>query len=63
MAVATEQETNYYAISYTPANRKYEGKFREIKVSLSGNQKKLHLIHRAAVELVQCASTCPCCSG
>ncbi len=47
MAIATEQETNYYALSYTPSNRKYDGKFRKIKVTLTGNEKKLHLIHRS----------------
>jgi VWFA-related protein len=47
MAVAMEQETNYYALSYVPSNKKYDGKFRKIKVSLTPEEKKLHLIHRS----------------
>ena len=47
MAVAMEQEANYYALSYTPSNKKYDGKFRRIKVSLTGEEKKLHVVHRS----------------
>jgi VWFA-related protein len=47
MAVAMEQETNYYALSYNPSNRKYDGKFRKIKVSLGPDEKRLHVIHRS----------------
>jgi len=47
MALAMEQETNYYALSYTPTNKKYDGKFRKIKVSLAPSEKKLHVIHRS----------------
>jgi len=47
MAVALEQETNYYALSYTPSNKKYDGKFRKIKVSLASTEKKLHVNHRS----------------
>ena len=47
MAVALEQETNYYALSYTPSNKKYDGKFRKIKVSLTPTEKKLHVNHRS----------------
>ncbi|HET6176053.1 MAG TPA: VWA domain-containing protein, partial [Candidatus Sulfotelmatobacter sp.] len=47
MSVAMEQETNYYALSYTPSNKKYDGKFRKIKVSLVPGDKKLHVIHRS----------------
>jgi VWFA-related protein len=47
MSIATEQETNYYALSYTPLNSKYDGKFRRIKVSLVSSDKKYHLIHRS----------------
>ena len=47
MAIAMEQGKNYYAISYTPVNKKYDGKFRKIKVSLVSGEKKYHLIHRS----------------
>ncbi|HKW18466.1 MAG TPA: VWA domain-containing protein [Terriglobales bacterium] len=47
MDVAVEQETNYYALSYTSLNKKYDGKFRKIKVSLVSGEKKYHLIHRS----------------
>jgi VWFA-related protein len=47
MGVALEQETNYYALSYTPSNKKYDGKFRRIKVSLAPTEKKLHVNHRS----------------
>jgi hypothetical protein len=32
IATAVEQGSNYYTLSYTPANRNYNGKFRKIKV-------------------------------
>ena len=47
MAVAKEQETNYYALSYSPSNKKYDGKFRKIKVSLTSGEKKARVIHRS----------------
>jgi VWFA-related protein len=47
MAIAMEQEANYYALSYTPSNRKYDGKFRKIKVALAASEKNLHVIHRS----------------
>ncbi|HEY6371573.1 MAG TPA: VWA domain-containing protein [Candidatus Sulfotelmatobacter sp.] len=47
MEVALEQETNYYALSYTPSNKKYDGKFRKIKVSLAPTERKLHVNHRS----------------
>jgi len=47
MATAMEQEANYYALSYTPSNRKYDGSFRKIKVSLASSEKNLHVIHRS----------------
>ena len=47
MAVAMEQESNYYALSYSPSNKKYDGKFRKIKVSVAFEDKKLHVIHRS----------------
>ena len=47
MAVVMDQETNYYALSYSPANQKYDGKFRKIKVSLSASEKKLHPSYRS----------------
>ena len=56
MNVALEQERNYYALSYTPTNRKYDGKFRKIKVSLAGKEKKVHLIHRSGYYAVDPAS-------
>lgn len=45
--IAMEQETNYYALSYTPVNSKYDGKFRRIRVSLVSGDKRYHLIHRS----------------
>jgi hypothetical protein len=42
---ATEQGSNYYALSYTPANKNYNGGFRKIKVALGG--KKYHLAYRS----------------
>ena len=47
IAVAMEQGTNYYALSYSPTNKKYDGKFRRIKVSLTSEEKRLHVIHRS----------------
>lgn len=47
MTVAMEQETNYYVLSYSPTNKKYDGKFRRIKVSLGSDERKLHVIHRS----------------
>lgn len=47
MAIAMEQEENYYALSYTPLNTKYDGKFRRLKVSLVSGDKKYHVIHRS----------------
>lgn len=42
---AAEQGSNYYALSYTPANKKYDGSFRKVKVTIAG--KKYHLAHRS----------------
>ena len=42
---AAEQGSNYYALSYTPTNKNYDGGFRRIKVSLPG--KKFHLAYRS----------------
>ena len=42
---ANEQGANYYALSYTPANKNYDGSFRKVKVSLAG--KKYHLAYRS----------------
>jgi len=47
MTMAMEQEGNYYALSYTPLNSKYDGKFRRIKVALVSGDKKYHVIHRS----------------
>jgi VWFA-related protein len=41
---ASEQGANYYALSYTPANKKYDGAYRRVKVTLPG--KKYHLAYR-----------------
>jgi VWFA-related protein len=42
---ASDQGLNYYALSYTPTNKKYDGAFRRMKVKLSG--KKYHLAYRS----------------
>lgn len=42
IAVATEQGSNYYTLSYTPANKIYDGKFRKIKVLLAQKGLTLH---------------------
>ena len=47
MDIALEQETNYYEVSYSPINKKYDGKFRRIKVALASGDKKIHVIHRS----------------
>jgi VWFA-related protein len=41
---AVEEGSNYYALSYSPANKDYNGAFRKIKVSLVN--KKHHLAYR-----------------
>ena len=42
---ATEQGANYYALSYTPTNKNYNGAYRKLEVTLTG--KKYHLAYRA----------------
>ncbi len=42
--IATEQGSNYYALTYTPSNKKYDGRYRKIKVTLGG--KKYRLAYR-----------------
>jgi len=42
IAMATEQGSNYYTLSYTPANKVYDGKFRKIKVLLAQKGLTLH---------------------
>ncbi|HMK22389.1 MAG TPA: VWA domain-containing protein, partial [Terriglobales bacterium] len=42
---ATQQGSNYYALSYTPMSRTYDGRFRKIHVSLAGH--KYHLAYRS----------------
>jgi VWFA-related protein len=42
---ATEQGANYYALSYTPTNKNYNGAYRKLKVILAG--KKYHLAYRS----------------
>jgi VWFA-related protein len=44
IATAVEQGSNYYTLSYSPANKDYNGKFRKIKIVLS--QKGHHLHYR-----------------
>ncbi|HLH08975.1 MAG TPA: VWA domain-containing protein [Terriglobales bacterium] len=41
---ASEQGSNYYTISYNPANKNYNGRFRKIRISLS--EKGYHLSYR-----------------
>ena len=41
---AEEQGANYYALSYTPSNKKYDGSFRKVKVTIAG--KKYRLAYR-----------------
>ena len=38
---AAEQGSNYYALSYTPTNRKFDGSFRKIHVVLAGHKYRL----------------------
>ncbi len=42
IATAVEQGSNYYAVSYTPSNKQYNGKFRKIKVLLAEKGYTLH---------------------
>ncbi len=42
---ANEEGANYYALSYTPANKNYDGSFRKVKVLLAG--KKYDLAYRS----------------
>lgn len=42
---AAEEGANYYALSYTPVNKNYNGAFRKVKVALAG--KKYHLAYRS----------------
>lgn len=44
IATATEQGSNYYTLSYSPANRNYNGRFRQIRVALA--QRGYHLHYR-----------------
>jgi VWFA-related protein len=41
---ASEQGSNYYTLSYTPANGNYNGRFRKIKIALA--EKGYHLHYR-----------------
>lgn len=41
---ASDQGSNYYTLSYTPTNRKYDGGLRKIRVALQ--QKGYHLAYR-----------------
>lgn len=42
IATASEQGSNYYTLSYTPANKVYDGKFRKIKILLPEKGYTLH---------------------
>jgi VWFA-related protein len=42
IATATEQGSHYYTLSYSPANRNYNGKFRKIKVAVADRGDRLH---------------------
>jgi hypothetical protein len=42
---AAEQGSKYYALSYTPLNKKYDGSFRKVKVTIAG--RKYHLAYRS----------------
>ncbi len=42
IALAAEQGSNYYTLSYNPSNRNYDGKFRKIKVQLAEKGYTLH---------------------
>jgi VWFA-related protein len=42
--MATEQGANYYALSYTPTNKNYNGGYRKLKVTLTG--KNYHMAYR-----------------
>lgn len=42
---ATEQGANYYALSYTPTNKNYNGAYRKLKVMMAG--KKYHMAYRS----------------
>lgn len=42
ISTAVEQGSNYYTLSYSPANTKYDGKFRKIKVQLDAKSYALH---------------------
>jgi VWFA-related protein len=42
IATAVEQGSNYYALSYTPSNQTYNGKFRKIRVLLGEKRYTLH---------------------
>jgi len=44
MATAVEQGSNYYALSYSPPNKNYDGRFRKIKVAVA--EKGYHLHYR-----------------
>lgn len=42
IATAAEQGSNYYALSYTPSNHIYNGKFRRVKVQVVEKKYSLH---------------------
>jgi VWFA-related protein len=44
ITAASEHGANYYALSYTPTNKRYDGSFRKVKVTLKGT--RYHLAYR-----------------
>ena len=52
--IAAEEGSNYYALSYIPLNKKTDGAFRKVKVSLAG--KKYRLAHRSGYYAVDPSS-------
>lgn len=42
VAIAAEQGSNYYTLSYNPTNKNFDGKFRKIKVQLATKGYSLH---------------------
>ena len=45
MRTVVEQGSDYYTVSYTPTNRRYDGRFRKIRVRVSG--RNYRLAHRS----------------
>ena len=45
LRTVVDQGSDYYTLSYTPTNRKYDGRFRKIRVNVAG--KKYRIAHRS----------------